>query len=169
MAEDLLTTLHTRLLSGASATQALADWCRENGLAANPRIVARLAQEPEQPATAAQRLLLEATADEPVRYRRVQLCCAGHVLVEARNWYLPDRLDENMRRQLEETDTPFGAVVAPLTPVRRTLKASLVPDADALMDIHALVLIDGRPVAEVIERYTPNLLAITNKNMPEVR
>ena len=57
----------------------------------------------------------------------VQLTCGAHVLSDAENWYLPARLTADMNRRLEETEAPFGRVVAPLGFHRRTLETRLAP------------------------------------------
>lgn len=168
---DPLSALHARLLRGDSATLALTDWCRAHG-DTNARISARHAAQAEKSATMAQRARLQAAPDETIAYRRVQLCCMGHILVEAENWYVPGRLDEHMRRQLAQTDCPYGAVVAPLMPVRRTLASTFSPEGDPLIYMHALVLApDGVVLAEVTERFTRAILQLgdARKTMPEVR
>lgn len=172
----LLSTLHARLLRGDSVTTALAEWCHERGIG-NARIVARqfAVNTPQAPSP---RPHLQAAPDARIVYRRVQLCCAGLVLVEADNWYLPARLDAQMRRQLMETDIPYGAIIAPLRPVRQILASTLTPDADPVLHMHALVRHpDGQPLAEVIERFRRSLLdagdgsdgCTGRKTMPEVR
>ncbi len=181
-AEALIATIDARLLASNSATATLADWCGAHGLATEPRIralpdrLAKVAPTPEQ------RARLMVGADEPVAYRRVQLVCGDHVLSEAENWFVPARLDPAMLRLLAETDTPFGAVIAPLKPQRRTMSTERLwrplPEGwergqgqraapktceaipDALFRHHALVLdATGRPIAEVAETYQRGLLA----------
>ena len=101
------------LASEDSATEALADWCRTRGLAAEPVITARrLADTAPLPDGA--RALLGIAPDEPVAFRHVLLVCGNLVLSDARNWYLPRRLTPAMNRTLDSTDRPFGAVIAPL-------------------------------------------------------
>ena len=63
-------------------------------------------------------------ADEPVRYRRMQLFCGDKLLSEADNWYVPGRLTPEMNRLLDQTDTPFGRAVKDLDFQRQTLKAT---------------------------------------------
>jgi hypothetical protein len=64
---------------------------------------------------------LQAASADEIAYRRVELRCGERVLSKADNWYVPARLTAEMNRQLETTDSPFGKVVAPLTPFRKTL------------------------------------------------
>ena len=47
-------------------------------------------------------------------------------LSEADNWYVPGRLTEEMNHLLEETEAPFGKVVAALHPFRRTFETKLL-------------------------------------------
>jgi chorismate-pyruvate lyase len=180
----LVQGLNAEILASRSATATLERWCGDHALVQEPRVVAEvLAGEPRAP-TAEQRARLMADSGEEVRYRRVRLRCGGHVLSEAENWYLPGRLTADMNRTLETTDTPFGRVVAPLEPYRRTFAARLlwsplpegwersrrsVPPCrssgplaipGALFEHRALLLgRDGRPIAEVHEVYQGELLA----------
>jgi chorismate-pyruvate lyase len=182
----LVQGLNAEILGSRSATATLETWCRDHALAPEPRIVAEVvAGEPRAP-DAEQRRRLGADAREAVRYRRVRLRCGDHVLSEAENWYLPGRLTPEMNQALETSDTPFGRVVAPLEPYRRTFAARLLwsplPEgwersshvADpcrsagplaipgALFEHRALVLgRDNRPIAEVHEVYQGALLAFS--------
>src|SRR4051794_26929421 len=180
----LVQGLNAEILASRSATATLERWCGDHAVAREPRVVAEvLAGEPRAP-DAAQRQRLRADSGEVVRYRRVRLRCGGHVLSEAENWYLPGRLTQEMNRALETTDTPFGRVVAPLEPYRRTFAARLlwsplpegwersprsVPSClssgplaipGALFEHRALLIgRDNRPIAEVHEVYQGGLLA----------
>jgi hypothetical protein len=116
-----------------------------------------------------------------VRYRRVQLACGDHVLSQADNWYLPAMLTPEMNQALDQTSTPFGAVVRPLNFHRRTLSADLlfqplpigwemgaaptktggilaIP-AEVLRHSALLSTPDGAPFSFVIETYTDQVLA----------
>jgi len=160
------TELNRRLLASPSATATLRQWCAEHGVA-DPIIRAEVIRTPPpQPATAAQRRELQVDAREPLGYRRVRLGCAGHVLSEAQNWYVPSRLTPEMNTALIGTDTPFGTVVAPLHISRRNLAVELLwrhgaqPPA-RLFRHRALVLdADQRPIAEVIETYQREAVAL---------
>lgn len=182
----LVQGLNAEILASRSATATLEKWCRDHGLATDPRVVAEvLPGEPRAPA-AEQLQRLRADSGQAVRYRRVRLRCGEHVLSEAENWYLPGRLTPEMNRLLETTDTPFGRVVAPLEPFRQTFAARLlwlplpegwessshaVPPCQssgplaipgALFEHRALVLArDSRPIAEVHEVYQGALLAFS--------
>ena len=179
----LLQTLNADLLSHDSATLTLQRWCTAHRMASPPTIVAEQEPQIQKAPSAQQRQELHVTASEPVRYRRVRLRCGEHVLSVADNWYVPDRLTAAMNQQLQTTETPFGRVVLPLHFVRRTLGATLVwsplpagwasgrqdapsapspwPTADATVLRHRAILVlpDGRPISEVVENYTAEVLA----------
>jgi len=111
------------------------------------------------------RQLLGVAPTESVRYRHVRLHCGEHVLSEADNWYVPARLTAEMNRLLNTTDTPFGRVVAPLQPARRTFAVRMLwsdstrPVPDALFEHHAVLYNrDEQPLAEVAEVYRRDLL-----------
>jgi hypothetical protein len=171
----LIQTLNAELLASRSATQTLEGWCRDRRLAEAPAIVARAITGAQKPPDADQRKRLEVSATEDVRYRRVQLRCGTHTLSEADNWYVPGRLTHEMNRQLETTQTPFGRVVAPLEPYRRTVAVRILwtplPDGwerqarpadtaaslvvpDALFEHRAVLYTrDHKPFSEVVEVY----------------
>jgi chorismate-pyruvate lyase len=178
----LLQTLNADLLSHDSATLTLERWCGSHGMASPARIVANRVHGADKPLPPELRARLAARADEPVRYRRVQLICGDHVLSEADNWYLPDRLTAAMNRQLDSSEAPFGKVVQSLHFRRQTLSAALLwsplpagwelhraqmrPAAGALAMPHfllqhrALLLAgDGRPFSALVETYTDQVLA----------
>lgn len=82
------------------------------------------------------------------------------MLSEADNWYRPDRLTADMNRQLDTTDTPFGAVVRSLGFHRERLSARvLVSENDraipAAVIRHKALLEtpDGEPFSLVVETY----------------
>jgi hypothetical protein len=183
----LLQTLNAELLSHDSATLTLDRWCDAHHIASpspSPaKVVAVRDRGASKPATAELRRALGVGEAEPVRYRRVQLVCGGHVLSEADNWYVPSRLSPEMNRQLDTTDIAFGRAVQALHFQRRTLSAQLLwsplpdgwdtaggalpdPSAKTLAIPHAvlehravLTLPDGTPFSEVIETYTEQVLA----------
>ena len=178
----LLQTLSTELLSHDSATLTLDRWCAAHRLASSAHIVAERVDGAYQPPTDDQRQLLGISATEPIRYRRVRLICGGHVLSEADNWYVPDRLSPEMNRMLDTTDTAFGRAVQNLNFRRRTLSAKLLwsplpqdwemgaplpePRGATLTIPHevlehraVLTLPDGTPFSEVVETYTSDVLA----------
>ena len=120
-AQALLQTLNANILAGTSATLSLETWCADHGMAREPKVVARLLRGADRPAAPEVRARLAVAPDTPLKYRRVQLYCGEHLLSEADNWYVPARLTAAMNQLLEHTDTPFGKVVLPLAPYRRTV------------------------------------------------
>ena len=176
-----LQALNADLLGHPSATLTLERWCGAHHLASPARVVARRVRGLEKPLPSGFRKLLAIGADEPVRYRRVQLACGDHVLSEADNWYLPNRLSAAMNRQLDDTDTPFGKVVRPLHFRRRTLSAELLwsplsagesaraaaATGHGVLTVphavlrHRALLYDSadRPFSALVETYTDQVLA----------
>ena len=152
------TELSRRLLASPSATATLRQWCVDHGIA-DPVIHAEVIKVAPPAATAAQRRELQVDAREPLGYRRVRLGCAGHVLSEAENWYVPSRLTPEMNATLDGTDTPFGTVVAPFHISRRNLAADMLwrrgANPPAQLFRHRALVLDanGHPIAEVIETY----------------
>jgi chorismate-pyruvate lyase len=122
----LLQTLNAEVLASQSATRTLEGWCRDHRLATEPTIVANVISGVAKPPTPEQRQRLHVTRQGEVKYRRVQLRCGSRVLPEADNWYVPGRLTAEMNRLLETTGTPFGKVVRPLDPYRRTFAVKLL-------------------------------------------
>jgi hypothetical protein len=159
-------SLNADLLSHDSATATLARWCGDRHLADPPTIRAIRVRGPDRPADASVRALLGAGPGTLVRYRHVQLTCGAHTLSDADNWYLPARLTADMNRKLDETDTPFGAIVAPLAFHRRTLEARVLLDALRAGPVPRFVLRHrallttgaGVPFSVVVERYTRDVL-----------
>jgi hypothetical protein len=156
-----------RLDRGGSATEVLRGWCAERHLADPPVIRAERDRSADKPADAGVRALLGAAPGEPIRYRRVRLTCGARVLSEADNWYRPGRLTAEMNRQLDQTDTPFGAVVKPLSFHRRTLGVEHLYDPRKGTSVlpHTLVryralLLDQKnsPFSLVVESYTDEIL-----------
>ena len=178
----LLQTLTADLLSHPSATLTLERWCASHRLAPEAKIVARLMRDVDKPLPEQDRKRLGLAAEEPVRYRRVQLSCGDRVLSEADNWYVPSRLTPEMNRLLDETNTPFGKAVQALGFRRETLDASLLwsplpqgwelsptpaSEPDRALDVprhvleHRAILYDrdNHPFSEVVETYTGEVLA----------
>ena len=176
-----LQTLNADLLSHPSATLTLERWCATHHLAVEAKVLARRVHGIDKPLPADGRALLGIAANEPVRYRRVQLTCGAVVLSDADNWYVPSRLTAAMNRQLDSTDAPFGKVVQPLHFRRQTLSAELLwsplpagwdsgaplpPSGAAPLRLpehlleHRAVLYaqDGRPFSLVVEDYTAAVL-----------
>jgi chorismate-pyruvate lyase len=180
----LLQTLNADLLSHDSATLTLERWCGEHHMASPARVIAERVRGEDKPLPAAWRTRLAIGANEPVKYRRVRLKCGDHVLSEADNWYLPNRLTTAMNRRLDNSDAPFGKVVRPLHFRRKTLSAELLwsplptgwelhraqpqtqPTAGELAVPHfvlqhraMLFAGDGRPFSALVETYTDQVLA----------
>lgn len=179
-AEALLQTLNATLLASRSATQTLENWCRDHRLAADPKIIASRNKGVVKPPSDEVLKLLAVKPGEKVTYREVRLSCGDKILSEADNWYVPARLTPDMNKALEETDTPFGKVIRPLEPYRRTFSATLLwhplPDGwetgaplqagsggalqlpPHLLEHKAIVLTrTGLPISFVDERYTKAL------------
>jgi chorismate-pyruvate lyase len=162
-----LADFEARLDKGGSATEVLRDWCAERRLADPPVIKAERDISVDKPADSEVRALLGAAPGETVHYRRVRLSCGARVLSEADNWYRPGQLTAEMNRQLDQTETPFGAVVRPLGFHRRTLGVEHLfdPGRRTAALPHTLVryralLVDrkGAPFSLVVESYTAELL-----------
>ncbi len=154
---DAAARLRADVLANNSATVVLGQWCAAAQLATPPAIRA-LRDGGDVPASAQIRALLQAGADEPIRYRRVKLMCGSHVLSEADNWYVPARLTPAMNTLLDTTDTPFGAAVKALDFHRTTLDADTVNDPHTILRVRALLLTpDNRPFSLVVENYTSEL------------
>ena len=169
------------ILGDTSATSALERWCGAHRLADEPRVVARVLGSDDPGADAELRKRLEVDASEPLRYRRVELTCGERLLSVAENWYVPARLTAAMNEQLKTGDTPFGKVVRPLAPYRRTFelrqlwsplpqgweRGAPIADEDgsleipaALFEHRALLYSEAHvPFAEVHETYQRDLLA----------
>lgn len=177
----LLQTLNAELLTSPSATTTLERWCGEHELATPAVIVADRVADAQKapPADLLERLRVNASE---VKYRRVRLRCGARVLSEADNWYVPSRLNTEMNRQLDTTDTPFGKVIRELVPYRRTVSLSLLwtplargwemqPRArstrNAPLDVPREVMVhtaivytsDHQPIAAVVETYQRELFA----------
>ena len=177
----LVRALSARLLASSNATAALRDWCEEHRIGAGA--IRAVRHRPSAPPHADGDVLdcLCPRTDEPVRHRRVDLARGGLLLSRADNWHLPRRLPADMLRTLDDTDTPFGDVVAPLRPSRRTFfvefresrRRPLGPSGlgarqsagaggvgpDEVLEHKALVLMeDGYPIAVVRERYLSTLV-----------
>ena len=154
---DPADALRRALLAANSATAVLQRRCAEP-------IRAEVDRAGRKPATAGKRADLGVGPAEPVAYRSVVLKCGAVALTNAENWYVPARLTPGINAALAG-DTPFGAAIRPLAPSRRTLGIATRRE-DASVAPHALrqraIVLDGqgRPLAEVIENYTPALLGL---------
>jgi len=150
--DDVLAALHAALLASNSATEVL------ERLFGAPVVALRVPCAPQAP-TEEQRARLQLRASEPWSHRRVLLSAGGLALSRADLWYVPHRLRLEMVDALETTDRPFGHVVRPLMPRRRTLYARLAGPSEAPgLEHRALLTIAAEagvlPIAEVHERYS---------------
>lgn len=145
-----------------SATAALQQWCEARRIAAPARIraIRVTGSTPAPPADLSRKLRLR--RHEAFALRHVRLTCGDAVLSEAFNWYVPGRLTSEMNRALASSDTPFGTVAAPLRFRRQRLGTAIAqcPAGTILAHRARLRLPDGRPLALLVECYTPaNLTA----------
>ncbi|MES2339412.1 MAG: hypothetical protein V4537_15075 [Pseudomonadota bacterium] len=150
-AATALDAFEADLLSGGVATRVLEAWSGGPVHAAVERgtIVTASIQT---------RVRLGVGPDAPLGFRRVRLMRGDVVLSQADNWFVPDRLSADMRIALEQTDIPFGVVIAPLDPHRETRMCERL-NGDPVLRISALVLAaDGTPLAEVVEDYAGAVL-----------
>ena len=143
--DDPLDAFEAELLSGGIATLVLERW---RGGRVHAEVVSGAAVTP----TAEQCARLLLNADDIVTHRRVRLMHGDVILSEADNWYVPARLTPEINEILAGSDTPFGVLIRPLAPVRRTL--SVERDGNEMLRVAALV-VDGAgvPLAEVAETY----------------
>lgn len=157
-AADRLALLARRLAAADSATRLLQDWCEAHGIGSGPVRAVRMgrAAAPAPPDLLA---ALAAPPEATLRHRRVQLVRGQVVLSDCQVWWPAGALSPAMEAALAGTDTPFGLVIAPLSPRRRTLEVSTHPDGEAhVLHLAALVLAANgagppRPLAAVEERY----------------
>ncbi len=144
-------------------------------MSADGRLVADRLPGPQPTLDPALRTLLRIGPGQALRYRHVRLSCNGHLLSEAGNWYVADRLTPAMNRSLDTTDIPFGRVVLPLGFTRTTLSSRMPwspSDGPAatpaigplrtpatLIENRALLRRgDGMPFSVVVEDYRRGLL-----------
>ena len=156
--------LSERLLQARSATQELEDWCLEHGIGDGTVVAVRAAGAVAEPLDAESVAALGDDRPGEAAFRRVQLASAGVVLVDALNWYFAGRLTAAMRAMLE-TEAPFGRVIAPLRPWRRTFlvrrctEAEFAAGCPHIFEHRAVVLAaDGAVLAVVHERFRRVLL-----------
>jgi hypothetical protein len=124
---DIIQDLGTRLTSGATATETLLAWCEEHGLSQGP-ITAEVRQR-FSPTVVPDNVLttLEPAPGTTIHYRQVQLMRGTLHLATAENWFVPQRLTAAMNDRLQTKHVPFGTVIAPLNPFRRTLAVRSAP------------------------------------------
>ena len=148
--------LNAELLAGRTATEVLEARCVALGLA--PCVHALVRRDRLVAGETAARRRLDA-AGERLGYRRVSLMGGAHILSEAVNWYVASRLTPAMNAALETGEVPFGRVILPLGPSRRTVSTRILWDGEGVAPAtilrHRALVVDGqgRPLAEVIENY----------------
>jgi hypothetical protein len=157
-ADDAVQQLEAGLAAAPSATQFLTDRCAALRLA-TPPVIRAVRENLDLKAGAAVRHALQVDADTPLRYRRVDLTCGTHVLSEADNWYVPERLAPEMNHTLDSSEVPFGAVVKPLNFHRKTLKMETLDEpAHALRVTAVLLTAADTPFSLVVESYSRELV-----------
>jgi len=137
-----------------SATKVLQDYCRR--LAPGVAITAIPLPTDNLPPPAPFRTHFSLGAHEHIRLRHVSLRCGTHVLSDAWNWYVPERLEPAMNTLLDTTTLPFGHVVAALHFKREALQSerdNLPPDI--LLRNTAMLTrgADSLPFSLVVENY----------------
>lgn len=183
-AEAQLGELSFALLTHASATLVLDDWCRRYGPDPRAMIIADRVRTAAKDPSAEIRAALRVGATEIVAYRLVRLRCGTRILSEADNWYVPGRLTPDINKALETTDIAFGRATlalgfrrvgmssrrlwSPLPPDWARLPAAKWPrggtlkiPAFVLENRASLVIADNLPISAVIERYTGAVLSVT--------
>lgn len=159
---DPIERLNAELLASPTATAVLERRCAALGLADPPRVRAEVTRGRAPASASPSRTRLRVAKHDLLGYRRVRLMCGPHLLSEAINWFVASRLTPRMNAALDDTDTPFGRVILPLGPRRRTVsiwKAKAGASSGEILRHRAIVLdATGRPLAEVIERYQSILL-----------
>ena len=171
IAAGLLLTLHDATQASAldrlgeelrgsrSATEVLTTRCAALGFASPALIRAVRVSSAQHTVNTSVRALLRVRAGEAVHFRRVRLMCGSHVLLQADNWYVPDRLTAAMNHTLETTETSFGTVVKPLGFHREILKIGSSGEADYPLVVKAILLSGkGERFSLVIEHYARVLL-----------
>jgi chorismate-pyruvate lyase len=168
-----LQRLELLLITEPSATAVLQSWCETYRIAPGARIVAERPPMADKPPPDQVRQTLAVSASDIIRYRHVRLLCGGHLLSEADNWYVADRLTGAMNAQLDHTDTPFGRAIKALHFRRTTLSSRLswsatvgIAPGEKAIAFPIYVITNeavlhsqtGLPIAQVVERYTAGVL-----------
>ena len=154
-ADDAVQRLGAQLIAAPSATQFLTSKCAGLKLASPAVIHALRDKDADTKAGPGIRKLLDVGSNARLGYRRVKLTCGSHVLSEADNWYVPDRLTPDMNHALDTTDVPFGTVVKPLNFHRKTIRMEPLPDPAHDLRVTALLVTGkGKPFSVVIENYS---------------
>lgn len=174
---DPLLELKRRIISADSMTSSLREWCEEFGIGEGSLRSDHSADSGNVPPNRAALDALQLVAGETVRHRGITLMRGNAGLLDADNWYVPERLPAETNRLLEETDTPFGAAVPHEGQARETLFIDIMPGLRAYLDeasrrgdvdkpvivVRAIVTLSGVPASFVEERLRPELFT------PEMR
>ncbi len=168
----LLQSLNAELLANKSATAVLETWCADHKIASVPKIIARRIEAQSRAPSEQTRVRLKIGVDTLVEFRNVALMCGDVVLSVAQNWYVPERLTPEMNKVLTTSETPFGKVIAPLSPTRQTVSATLLwsvlpdlklpqsPLPENLLEHRAVLSTgEGLPIAEVVETYQRGVMS----------
>lgn len=173
MCETLLTTF--------SVTAALQVWCEVRGLG-DGDLFADIHPESGQlelPPLGVE--LIKPIAGETVRHRAITLTRGDVPLLDADNWYIPDRLPLQARILLDTTDTPFGKALDGTLQNRETFSAVLPPrimdrfngrkrirqtvmqasEDVPILTVRGVVTVDTIPVSFVEERIRPELAELS--------
>ncbi|MFC3443923.1 hypothetical protein ACFOKF_22500 [Sphingobium rhizovicinum] len=162
--------LRDEISEAASATQVLDRWCVSKHMAPEGTVIAEKIANKPVAATAPLRRILQIRSSDRVQLRHVRLRCNGHVLSVARLWYVPSRLPASMEASLQQTDTPFGRVVAPMHLDRKSAGSSSAwppkeggaaatkPPQVLFSQRAVMSRADGLPIAYVVEDYQRGLL-----------
>lgn len=130
------------------ATDVLEHWCGGAVRAMRDHRVGVLAGDDR-------RVRLRVSPSEPVAHRHVRLMHGRTILSHADIWYVPGLLSPAINAKLETSDTPFGRLIASLTPSRTLVSCDFVDDGDVFLVVRALIIgADGAALGEVAERYT---------------
>lgn len=169
---DPLQTLKRRVQTADSMTEILRQWCDTHSIGTGPLRSQHAVTSGHLPPTACAVDALQLAPQESTRHRGIVLMRGEVGLLEADNWYVPERLPESVNTVLETTDTPFGAALPGVGQSRRTLYCGTEPlpaGATALSDsarqfgppiltVRAIVVLGDTPVAFVEERLRPQLI-----------
>jgi hypothetical protein len=169
---ESMQALSDRILRASSTSEALERWCRERGIG-DGHIVALCARHaiPEALDDDNLEALYPRDVRGQTRFRRVRLVTADIAVVDALNWYFPDRLTADIREALETTSIPFGRAISALKPKRCTFlirrctpeqlvdaQGSIYPAGTAFEHRTVIYGQDDAPLAVVHEQFRAVLL-----------
>ena len=175
--DPIILHLCETLLTTFSVTAALQVWCELRGLGSGDLYSDIKAESGAQALPPLGIDLLKPTGTETVRHRAITLKRGDVPLLDADNWYIPDRLPLHARVLLDTTDTPFGKALEGTLQNRETFSTLLPPHVMArfgdrtrirqtilgadpavpVLTIRGIVTVDTVPVSFVEERIRPEL------------